>query len=179
MPEITPGDLPDLLLRNSKAQDSSGYWLLSLFHPSSDDQVDWTQGNYALHTRGGRVESKGDAKKPTRMVAEGSVLVSSAALLGEATDVAPDGFPHPVYRSGFALAVSLPVALVRVPPVRVAPPPPEPEPVAPSQLDLIAPEYVSPDDQAEDLAVEPASNRDRQEADPDPEKDPEGPEDAE
>ena len=161
MPEVTTGDLPDLLLRNSKAQDTSGYWLLSLFHPSSNDQVDWTQGNYALHTRGGRVESKGDAKKPTRMVAEGSVLVSSTALLGEATDVAPDGFPHPVYRSGFALAVSLPIALVRVPPVRVAPPPPEPEvPAAPAQLDLIEPEYLSPDDQAEDLAIDPRSGAD-------------------
>ena len=59
MPEITSGELPDLLLRSSNGKLSSGYWLLSLFHPSSDDQVDWTQGNYALHTRSGRVESEG------------------------------------------------------------------------------------------------------------------------
>jgi CRISPR type III-A-associated RAMP protein Csm4 len=110
MPEITAGELPGLLLRSDE-QASSGYWLLSLFHPSASDQVDWTQGNYSLHTRNGRVESsagQGDAKKPARMVAEGSVLVAAGALCGGATDVAPDGFPHPVYRSGFALAVPLP-----------------------------------------------------------------------
>jgi CRISPR type III-A-associated RAMP protein Csm4 len=166
MPEVTSGELPDLLWRSSNGQPTSGYWLLSLFHPSSDDQVDWTQGNYALHTRSGRVESEarqGDAKKSTRMVAEGSVLVATAALRGEATDVAPEGFPHPVFRSGFALAVPLPVSLVRTPTVRAPQPPaPEPVPVTPTQLDLVPPEFVSPDDQAEDLAVE--TNRDRQEA---------------
>ena len=154
MPEITSGDLPGLMLGKEEIPGASGYWLLSLFHPSSEDQVDWTQGNYALHTRNGRVESQerhGDAKKPTRMVAEGSVLVASSALLGEATNVAPDGFPHPVYRSGFALALPLPVALARVPLVRPAPPAP---PVPPTQMELVEPEFVSPDDQAADLAVD-------------------------
>ena len=42
------------------------------------------------------------------MVAEGSVLVSSQAPVGSAPDVAPDGFPHPVYRAGFALAIPIP-----------------------------------------------------------------------
>jgi len=153
MPEITSGELPDLLLDSSEVPGATGYWLLSLFHPSSEDQVDWTQGNYALHTRNGRVESQvrhGDAKKPTRMVAEGSVLVASSALRGEATNVAPDDFPHPVYRSGFALALALPVPLARVPLVRPVPPAP------PVQMDLVPPseaEFHSPDDQAEDLAV--------------------------
>ena len=153
MPEITSGELPDLLLDSSEVPGATGYWLLSLFHPSSEDQVDWTQGNYSLHTRNGRVESQvrhGDAKKPTRMVAEGSVLVASSALRGEATNVAPDDFPHPVYRSGFALALALPVPLARVPLVRPVPPAP------PVQMDLVPPseaEFHSPDDQAEDLAV--------------------------
>src|SRR5205823_3385847 len=73
-----------------------------------------TQGNYALETRNGRVESDtahGTLKKPSRMVAEGSVLVSATALRGEATDVAPEGFAHPVYRSGFALALPVPFSL--------------------------------------------------------------------
>ena len=63
-------------------------------------------------TRGGRVESDaawGDPKRLTRMIAEGSVIVSAAEPHGEATDVAPEGFPHPVYRAGFALA--LPITL--------------------------------------------------------------------
>jgi CRISPR type III-A-associated RAMP protein Csm4 len=153
MPEIASGDLPGLLLGSSEVPGASGYWLLSLFHPSSDDQVDWSQGNYALHTRNGRVQSDvrhGDAKKPTRMVAEGSVLVAASALRGEATNVAPDDFPHPVYRSGFALALALPVPLARVPLVRPS------QPAPPAQMELVPPpepEFASPDDQAEDPAV--------------------------
>ena len=74
--------------------------------------MEWSQGNYTLTTRGGRVESDarwGDHKKQTRMVAEGSVLVASAEPRGSAADVAPEGFPHPVYRSGFALAIPIPL----------------------------------------------------------------------
>ena len=38
------------------------------------------------------------------MIAEGSVLLAaSRELRGAARDVAPDGFPHPVYRAGFAV----------------------------------------------------------------------------
>jgi CRISPR type III-A-associated RAMP protein Csm4 len=108
MPEITEG-----LLEIRAASDAGrGYWLLSLFHPGASDAVDWSQGNYSLTTRGGRVESGarwGDHKKQTRMVSEGSVLVASIEPRGSATDVAPDGFAHPVYRSGFALAISIPL----------------------------------------------------------------------
>jgi hypothetical protein len=47
------------------------------------------------------------------MVSEGSVLVASAEPRGAATDVAPEGFPHPVYRAGFALAVPIPLVAVK------------------------------------------------------------------
>jgi len=86
--------------------------MLSLFHPSAEDVVDWQRGNYSLTTRGGRVESDarwGDAKKPTRMVAEGSVIVAGSQPRGKATNVAPEDFPHPVYRAGFALAIPIPL----------------------------------------------------------------------
>jgi hypothetical protein len=43
------------------------------------------------------------------MVAEGSVLVAAAEPRGAASDVAPDNFPHPVYRAGFAVAVAIPL----------------------------------------------------------------------
>jgi hypothetical protein len=46
------------------------------------------------------------------MVEEGAVLVAGS-LRGRAVDVAPDGFAHPVYRSGLALAV--PVQVVTEP----------------------------------------------------------------
>ena len=107
MPEIREGAVE----LNLNPEETPAYWLLSLFHPASSDTVEWSQGNYTLTTRGGRVESDarwGDPKKQTRMVAEGSVLVASAEPRGAAADVAPEGFPHPVYRSGFALAIPIP-----------------------------------------------------------------------
>jgi len=42
------------------------------------------------------------------MVAEGSVLYAEATPRGSAANVAPDGFAHPVFRAGFALAIPLP-----------------------------------------------------------------------
>ncbi len=92
---------------------SSPRWLLSLFSPAAADSVEWSRGNYTLIERGGRVESavkSGALKKQIQMVSEGSVLYASAALNGAAPDVAPDGFDHPVFRAGFALAIPLPEA---------------------------------------------------------------------
>ncbi|PWU08007.1 MAG: hypothetical protein C5B51_08520 [Terriglobia bacterium] len=87
------------------------HWLLSLFTPAATDEVDWQRGNYTVLERGGRVESparSGELKKQLHMVAEGSVLYTSAVLRGSAPDVAPDGFVHPVFRSGFAVSIPLP-----------------------------------------------------------------------
>ncbi|MBZ5636248.1 MAG: type III-A CRISPR-associated RAMP protein Csm4 [Acidobacteriia bacterium] len=113
MPEVTDS-LGELQFHTEDGANGA-YWLLSLFHPAASDTVEWSQGNYTLTTRGGRVESDarwGDRKKQTRMVAEGSVLVASAEPRGSAADVAPEGFPHPVYRSGFALAIPIPLRVV-------------------------------------------------------------------
>lgn len=87
---------------------SAAYWLLSLFTPDAQDAVNWQRGNYGVIRRSGRVESparSGDLKKPVNMVTEGSVLLAEGSLRGKAADVSPDGFAHPVYRSGFALAI--------------------------------------------------------------------------
>jgi CRISPR type III-A-associated RAMP protein Csm4 len=107
MPEIIEGELPKLLLH--PAENADGYWLLSVFHPAETDAVDWQRGNYSLSTRGGRIESHGHEKKPTRMLIEGSVIVSGSAPVGAASDVAPENFSHPVYRAGFALAIPIPL----------------------------------------------------------------------
>jgi hypothetical protein len=83
-----------------------------MFSPAPVDAIDWQRGSYTLTERRGRVDSparSGDVKKSLRMVEEGSVLLASAAPRGAAPDVAPDGFPHPVFRSGIALAVAIPV----------------------------------------------------------------------
>jgi CRISPR type III-A-associated RAMP protein Csm4 len=127
-PEFVSGALPDLILTQAApvepivaAPEGEGfwsepagvqaYWLLSLFAPNADDSIDWERGSYDLTARGGRVESparSGDLKKLLNMVSEGSVLLASGDLRGLAIDVAPDGFPHPVYRAGFALAIPIP-----------------------------------------------------------------------
>jgi CRISPR type III-A-associated RAMP protein Csm4 len=90
---------------------AKAHWLLSLFTPSGQDAVDWARGNYWLVERSGRVDSPagaGELKKTLRMVGEGSVVYAKAAPHGSAPDVAPDGFPHPVFRAGFAVSVPLP-----------------------------------------------------------------------
>ena len=119
-PEFTEGTLPEMILSPSAAEPApeasatSGIqpqWLLSLFSPAPADTVDWDRGNYTVLERGGRVESParwGDLKKHVNMVSEGSVLYAASALRGAAPDVAPDGFAHPVFRAGFALAIPLP-----------------------------------------------------------------------
>jgi CRISPR type III-A-associated RAMP protein Csm4 len=89
------------------------HWLLSLFTPAPEDSVDWGRGNYVVLARSGRVDSpagSGELKKEIQMVAEGSVLCAAAPPRGAAADVAPDGFAHPVFRAGFALAIPLPGA---------------------------------------------------------------------
>ncbi len=87
------------------------HWLLSLFTPATGDAVDWGRGSYTVLARGGRIDSpsgSGELKKQIQMVAEGSVLYADGVPLGAAADVAPDGFAHPVFRAGFALAIPLP-----------------------------------------------------------------------
>ena len=86
-------------------------WLLSLFTPAPADAVDWRRGNYTVLARGGRVDSpagSGELKKQLQMVVEGSVLYAEGDPHGAAPDVAPEGFAHPVFRAGFALAIPLP-----------------------------------------------------------------------
>ena len=121
-PEFEEGALPDLLLKWKPAEAVVGeaepppapamaYWLLSLFSPGARDCVDWSRGHYTLLTRAGRVESPlagGALKRHSRVVAEGSVLISDGPPGGVAHDVAPEGVPHPVYRAGYALALPIP-----------------------------------------------------------------------
>jgi CRISPR type III-A-associated RAMP protein Csm4 len=160
--EFQPGSWPALLLpklgrhlANAPVAESSEaaglFWLLSLYSPAASDKVDWSAGNYSLSARGGRVESHaghGAAKKTVRLVGEGCVLSSHVEPVGAAVDVAPDGFAHPVYRSGLALALRLPIVEIQpapiagnvptiteqpptVPPIEEPPAEPEPTPQEP------------------------------------------------
>jgi hypothetical protein len=110
-PEIEPQPAPLVEQVVAAHPGPQAHWLLSLFTPSPDDTVDWSRGNYAVLARGGRVDSpagSGELKKQIQMVAEGSVVYAETAPRGSAPNVAPDGFAHPVYRAGFALAIPLP-----------------------------------------------------------------------
>lgn len=86
------------------------WWMLSLYSPHNEDAVDWSRGDYAATIRAGWTDSRAGSvrKKHVRMIEEGSVLMAPA-LRGRAVDVAPDGFPHPAWRSGFAFAVPVPL----------------------------------------------------------------------
>jgi CRISPR type III-A-associated RAMP protein Csm4 len=120
-PEFERGAWPALLfpklgrLRNgspAEPSETSRYWLLSLFSPAPADKIDWRSGEYKIAVRAGRIENgkkNGEEKKAVRMVAEGSVLVAPAEPAGVAVNVAPENFEHPVFRSGLALALELPL----------------------------------------------------------------------
>ncbi len=127
-PEFIEGTLPQMILPEQPAEPApapdavpgepetppepaNAYWLLSLFSPAAEDAVDWNRGSYSVLERGGRVASpvrSGDLKKLLNMISEGSVLLADRPVQGAAPDVAPDGFAHPVYRAGFALAIPIP-----------------------------------------------------------------------
>ena len=109
-PEWEPWSLP---ISESVPEGAElAYWLLSLYAPSEQDAVDWKRGSYSTVSRRGRIESSarwGDLKDASLMIAEGSVLLAAdGQLRGVARDVAPAGFPHPVYRAGFAVAIPIP-----------------------------------------------------------------------
>jgi len=124
-PQFQDCRLPDLILRQSNAPKEpapeeaeqppaaaeTAWWLLSLFSPGASDEIDWNGGSYSVVTRGGRIESNarwGAQKRLVRMISEGSVLRATAAPSGAAPNVAPDDFPHPVFRSGHAVSIAIP-----------------------------------------------------------------------
>jgi CRISPR/Cas system CSM-associated protein Csm4 (group 5 of RAMP superfamily) len=116
MPEFREGELLNLLFRKKDGASANtgetAYWMLSLFLPDEGDQIDWRRGNYHLTARSGRAESEagwGEAKRVSRMISEGSVLIAPASPQGAVADVAPAGFAHPIYRAGYALAVPVPL----------------------------------------------------------------------
>ncbi len=106
------GDSPVTEAGEPPAPAATAHWLISLYSPAPDENVDWHRGQYSLVDRGGRVESPagwGAVKKQLRMIEEGSVVVSAEPPRGVARDVAPEGFPHPVFRFGFATSIPIPL----------------------------------------------------------------------
>lgn len=110
--DFQAGRLEDLLFSPGGApRPGRGWWLLSLAAPSPEDAIRWDEGDYQLLKRTGRVGSLtggGALKLAARMLAEGSVIVSPRAPRGTVVNAAPEGCPHPVIRSGYAVAISIP-----------------------------------------------------------------------
>jgi CRISPR type III-A-associated RAMP protein Csm4 len=112
-PEFTAVSLPEFIVGDTGVNGGgeNAWWLLSLFTPAEGEAIDWSRGAYSLVIRSGRIESRarsGEEKLSSRMVEEGSVLFAESAPEGSVRNVAPAEFPHPVYRSGFTLAVPIP-----------------------------------------------------------------------
>jgi hypothetical protein len=78
------------------------------------------------------------------MVSEGCVLAAGDEPVGVAVDVAPDGFAHPVYRSGLALALRLPVVEVQQKPIE-----------EPSTEEAVIEQFVEPTVHEPETPMEP------------------------
>lgn len=105
------------------------FWMLSLYNPAEADEVDWSQGKYTIVSR----SRHSDPGRQVRFAEEGSVIGAGRMPVGRAHDISPAGSPHPVYRSGLAVAVPIPSAITSVS-VTLAPGPEEP--VAPPSPEL-------------------------------------------
>ncbi|RLC90504.1 MAG: type III-A CRISPR-associated RAMP protein Csm4 [Chloroflexi bacterium] len=88
--------------------------LLSRYHPRKaelPDALTGPQAAYTLIPKGGWVQTwDGAARRRKRLwlLAEGSVAQAvDAGPWGDVVNVQPDGFPHPVWRYGFALGAAL------------------------------------------------------------------------
>ncbi len=100
--EFQSGTFPQLILPQLEQSEAvSGHWLLSVFSPSTQDQVDWANGSYQLVSRAGIDQNH------LNMAAEGSVLVADSILTGRAVNIATE--ENPAYRAGFACAIPLPL----------------------------------------------------------------------
>jgi CRISPR type III-A-associated RAMP protein Csm4 len=113
VPEVEPPVSAVVEESKPPAGTETSWWLLSVFSPAADEDINWQRGNYSLIVRSGRIGSPaapGGLKPATRLIGEGSVLVAAGAPRGRALDVAPAGFPHSVYRAGYAFALPLPGA---------------------------------------------------------------------
>jgi CRISPR/Cas system CSM-associated protein Csm4 (group 5 of RAMP superfamily) len=125
------------------------WWLLGVFSPAESDRIDWTKSEHAIAVKGGWTDSPAGAapKKQVRMLEEGSVLVADE-LTGRTVDVAPEGFPHPVYRNGQPLLVPVPAPVphqLPEPDVEQAlPPASEPEPSPEPHVEQALPPALAP-----------------------------------
>lgn len=101
--EFQSGEFPKIILPQFEPGEGelvSGHWLLSVYSPSEQDNVNWSAGHYQLLTRAGIHQNH------LKMAAEGSVLAATSSPTGRALNVSTSA--NPAYRAGFACSVPLP-----------------------------------------------------------------------
>ena len=105
-------DFDEVALEIPTSEDSTQFVTLSPICPKSSDQLEHLlKGDiaYNLNPLTGWVTSAGAAskRKQINMFAEGSVLNTYDELVGRLVDLKPKGYPHPVYRYGYAWQVGI------------------------------------------------------------------------
>ncbi len=105
-------DFDEVALEIPTSEDSTQFVTLSPICPKSSEQLEHLlKGDiaYNLNPLTGWVTSAGAAsqRKQINMFAEGSVLNTYDELVGRLVDLTPKGYPHPVYRYGYAWQVRL------------------------------------------------------------------------
>ena len=105
-------DFDEVALDIPTAEDSTQFVTLSPICPKSSEQLEHLlKGDiaYNLNPLTGWVTSAGAAskRKQINMFAEGSVLNAYDEPVGRLVDLTPKGYPHPVYRYGYAWQVRL------------------------------------------------------------------------
>ena len=105
-------DFDEVALEIPTTEDGTQFVTLSPICPKSSDQLEHLlKGDiaYNLNPLTGWVTSAGAAskRKQINMFAEGSVLNSSDEPVGRLVDLKPKGYPHPVYRYGYAWQVGI------------------------------------------------------------------------
>jgi CRISPR type III-A-associated RAMP protein Csm4 len=105
-------DFGEVALDIPTAEDSTQFVTLSPICPKSSEQLEHLlKGDiaYNLNPLTGWVGSHGTYKrrKQINMFAEGSVLNTCDEPVGRLVDLTPKGYPHPVYRYGYAWQVRL------------------------------------------------------------------------
>ena len=107
-------DFDEVALEIPTSEDSTQFVTLSPICPKSSDQLEHLlKGDiaYNLNPLTGWVTSAGAAskRKQINMFAEGSVLNTYDEPVGRLVDLKPKGYPHPVYRYGYAWQVGIKV----------------------------------------------------------------------
>ena len=105
-------DFDEVALEIPTSEDSTQFVTLSPICPKSSEQLEHLlKGDiaYNLNPLTGWVTSAGAAsqRKQINMFAEGSVLNTCGKPVGRLVDLTPKGYPHPVYRYGYAWQVRL------------------------------------------------------------------------